>query len=121
MSAGSRWRLLVHSDNGRRSHTVTSEPVDGADSLSLPGALFDELVVDEWIHIEQMDSRKWWMNIGGVTVWVRTDKQGRPKQVDVYGPGDYADPVDGVRYGGPALADVWPPAPPQGGEPKATT
>jgi hypothetical protein len=107
--AGSRWRLLVHSDDGRRSHNVTSEPSDAKDSVSLPGALFDELVVDDWCHIEQMDSRKWWMNIGGVTVWVRVDKNGRPKCVDVYGPGDYAPAVEGVRYGGPALADEWPP------------
>lgn len=79
------------------------------DSVSLPGALFDELVVDDWLHVEQMDSRKYWINIGGVTVWVRVDKHGRPKCVDVYGPGDYAPAVEGVRYGGPALADEWPP------------
>lgn len=38
------------------------------------------------------------MNIGGVTVWVKADRDGKPIQVDVFGPEDYAGPVEGCKY-----------------------
>lgn len=59
---------------------------------------FDELVISSWIHLEQMDSGRWWMNVGGVTVNVTADRDGRPKVVSVYGPDDYAEAVPGCRY-----------------------
>jgi hypothetical protein len=76
---------------------------DGADTewsrhLELPGTEFDELVVGRWIHIEQMDTTQWWMNIGGLTVWVKADRDGNPKHVTVYGPKDYDAPVEGCAY-----------------------
>jgi hypothetical protein len=64
----------------------------------LSGTEFDELVVGQWLHVEQMDTGFWWMNIGGVTVHVRADRDGRPKHVMVHGPEDYASPVDGCEY-----------------------
>lgn len=103
--AGSHWRVLVHQmlPKGRcgPSHEVSSE--------SLPGTEFDELVIGQFLHLEQMDTGRWWMNVAGVTVWIEADPGGRPTSVNVYGPGDYAGPVEGVVYGGPALADEWPP------------
>src|SRR5262245_30899941 len=45
-----------------------------------------------------MDAGLWWADIGGVTVWVKADRDGRPTAVDVYGPGDYAGPVEGCAY-----------------------
>lgn len=38
------------------------------------------------------------MNVGGVTINVTADRDGRPKVVDVYGPGDYGEAVAGCRY-----------------------
>lgn len=110
--AGGRWRLLVHDYLGRQkdspirygtSHHVQSHPDKGGDAKHstvtvLPDTEFDELVVGRWIHIEQMDTGRWWMNVGGVTLWVTVDREGRPKRIDVYGPNDYADAVDGVIY-----------------------
>lgn len=64
----------------------------------LSGTEFDELVVGHWLHVEQMDTGFWWMNVGGVTVHVRADRDGRPTHVTVHGPGDYAEPVDGCAY-----------------------
>jgi len=65
----------------------------------LPGsAEFDELVVGQWLHVEAQDATRWWMNVGGVTVWVTVDRDGRAKKVTVYGPGDYARPVPGCEY-----------------------
>lgn len=109
--AGSPWRLLVHEWRGSQpdgtkygvSHHVSNTPVGGPASEwrrdhVIEGTEFDELVVGRWIHVEQMGTRAWWMNIGGLTINIGVDRDGRPRDVDVYGPGDYADPVEGVEY-----------------------
>ena len=92
---------------GRRAETLRrlSEMKPGMEPLTddtsytvCEGTEFDELVVGRWIHIEQMDSTVWWLNIGGITVNVTVDRDGRPKVVDVYGPGDYGEPVPGCKY-----------------------
>lgn len=120
--AGSPWRILAHAYTGGRpkyghSYHVTNDPDFGrlpptdparkkADELHnahstttvLDGTEFDELVIGRWIHLEQMNDRQWWMNIGGVTIWVTADRDGRPRKVTVFGPDDYAEPVDGCQY-----------------------
>ena len=120
--AGSRWRILVHEISGeRRAHDITSDPhsparhaqtlkrlaamrpdlpppSDLTSHVVVEGTEFDELVVGSWIHLEQMDTGRWWMNVGGVTVNITADRDGRPKVVDVYGPGDYGEAVEGCRY-----------------------
>lgn len=65
----------------------------------LEGTEFDELVIGRWIHLEQTDAGRWWMSIGGVVINVTADRDGHPRQVDVYGPGDYDDRREGCRYG----------------------
>lgn len=68
---------------------------------------FDELVVggtkDVWLHIEQMDVGAWWINVGGVTLWVNADRYGRPTRVTVYSPWNYDSPREGCEY-----ECVWP-------------
>lgn len=51
---GYRWRILAHHDNGRRIEVESgTEPI-----------CFDELVIDEWFHLEQLDRRTWHLVIG---------------------------------------------------------
>jgi hypothetical protein len=88
--AGSPWRLLAWKRKGL-DHT---EPLNVSD----PTTEFDELAVGKWLRIEQMDSGSWWMNVGGVTLWVRADRDGNPKSVAVFGPKDYDAPVEGCAY-----------------------
>lgn len=98
--AGARWRLLVHEPRST-SHGVSDEPGKDREYYQhhhLPNTEFDELVVGRWLHIEQMNAKVWWMNISGVTIHVTVDRGGRPKQVTVHGPGDYASREDGVAY-----------------------
>ena len=38
---------------------------------------FDELRVDGWLHIEQMDYRNWYMMVGDARIAVRVGKDGR--------------------------------------------
>ena len=47
---GTHWRLLAHEDG---------EPLEITNR-----GLFDELVVDGWLHIENLDPRRWWMRLG---------------------------------------------------------
>jgi hypothetical protein len=54
---GERWRVLAHAD--QRKVEVEND------------GIFDELVVDDWLHIEQMDENAWWIRIGDARIDVR--------------------------------------------------
>lgn len=58
----------------------------------------DEVVIGNIIHIEAMSRRSYWMNIGGITVWVYLRKDGTVKEVEVFNAGDYDEPHEGVKY-----------------------
>jgi hypothetical protein len=58
---GTTWRFLAWAKSG--------DPIDRA---SKDGEVFDELVVDDWLHIEKMDRERWWMRVGDVVVWVQS-------------------------------------------------
>ncbi len=106
---GSSWRLLVHgydrdATTGRwvqgPSYDVTSDPDEtGREGQPSPIVLemteFDELVVGQAIHIEQMDERRWWMSIGGVHLTLTIDRDGRPTSVFSEGA---VDPREGCTY-----------------------
>lgn len=51
--------------------------------------VFDELWVDDWLHIEEMEDGYWWMRVGDAEIHVDVDLEGRVT-VDVvrgsYGP-----------------------------------
>jgi hypothetical protein len=65
---GSVWRVLSNGPTGR--------VVDVHDA-----GIFDELVVSPWLHLEQMNTRQWWMAIetpkGAVHLWFLIDKDGK--------------------------------------------
>ena len=50
---------------------------------------FDELVLDDWLHLEQMNDRSYWMRLGDAYVWIQIPAKGDPI-VDIrrgeYGP-----------------------------------
>lgn len=88
---GYRWRVLGWKRKGRylkdgyatddAEVTLKFEPKDRVE--------FDELVVDDWFHIEQMDDRDWWARIGDAYIWIHIASNGKV-QVDIrrgeYGP-----------------------------------
>lgn len=74
---GFRWRILAHEKgtaSGRGHYTGPQKqiyagwepsPVIASDVERLHSAWeFDELVIDHWLHLEQMDTRDWWIGIG---------------------------------------------------------
>ena len=112
---GTRWRLKVNDDLGTRmlgaARDFSSETMNTYPDLerSLPeefrshhtdvsGTIFDELVVDRWLHVEAMQSNVWWMNVGGVTLHVTVDRDGHPKAVSVHMPGSYDYGREGCTY-----------------------
>jgi hypothetical protein len=44
--------------------------------------VLDEIVLDDWLHPEQMAERQWCLRLGDARVWIDIDENGRPR-VDV--------------------------------------
>jgi hypothetical protein len=65
---GKKWRVLAHRDDGK---------VELEDQ-----GTFDELVLDDWLHIEQMDNDVWWLRVGDACLFV-TVSVTEPPTVDV--------------------------------------
>lgn len=102
MATGKRWRILAQGDGGvvdlqspeyaaayrksckKHGMAVSEHPVAPA------SAVFDELVIDDWLHLEQMDTNSWWMRVGDACVNVTVRKGGKVVDVSVergvYGP-----------------------------------
>jgi hypothetical protein len=67
---GYQWRTLAHPDKGSER---VQQRYDGTE-----GVCFDELVVDDWFHMEQMNTRDWWIGLGGVMINVHIPAKGKP-------------------------------------------
>lgn len=66
--SGTRWRLLAH---------------EGGQAVELENrGVFDELVLDDWLHVEQMDSDRWWLRVGDARINVRV-VSGARVEVDI--------------------------------------
>jgi len=117
--AGAPWRILAHSmepggGSGDSWNVASDNRFGGGDGqdttveldgrtyhqrhIELAGTDLDEVVVSKWLHLEQMDTGVYWINLAGVTITVRADRDGRPKHVYVVGPGDDDDPTPGCEY-----------------------
>lgn len=60
---GGIWRMLAK--DGAREVRLQNEGV------------FDELVIDDWLHLEQMDERSWWMRVGDARINIVVNESGR--------------------------------------------
>jgi hypothetical protein len=65
---GARWRVLAHAD-GRLIELENQGVVD-------------EVVIDDWLHLEHMSDGQWWMRVGDARVWVNIEPDGKVR-VDV--------------------------------------
>jgi len=68
LAPGSRWRVLAHAHE--RAVELENEGV------------IDEVVIDDWMHLEQMNERQWWMRLGDARVWINVEVDGTVR-VDV--------------------------------------
>lgn len=65
---GSEWRISAFK-NG--------EKVEVADQ-----GVLDEVVIQPWLHLEQLDEREWWMRLGDARILINIAADGQV-QVDV--------------------------------------
>ena len=77
---GRSWRVLVQSSTDHWD----------AHSEDHPGLVFDELVVDHWIHLEQMSTRIWYLGIGDHQLSIYVPRDGSPPKLVHYELGDLA-------------------------------
>ena len=63
---GLRWRILAQDDESPWELSG-----DGRRTL-------DEVVIDDWFHLEQMSKRRWWMRVGDVQLRIHIPKTGKP-------------------------------------------
>jgi DNA polymerase IIIc chi subunit len=80
---GSTWRFLAHEWKGYKA--MNGKPIE-LRSQDCPPSEFDELVVDHWFHMEQLDANLWWMQIGDYTVHVYVDREGKAEHVEIEEP-----------------------------------
>jgi hypothetical protein len=67
---------------------------DYATNIGVPNTEVDEVIIDGWCHIENMNTNAYWMSIGGLHIDVTIDgKTGRAKKVIYRVEGE-----DGVEY-----------------------
>jgi hypothetical protein len=64
---GYRWRILAHQRtkaNSRGTHTGATVEFRSGEPDTIDPILFDELVIDNWFHLEMMSSRSYWIGLG---------------------------------------------------------
>jgi hypothetical protein len=76
---GSQWRILAHTLASDGSYVG---PIEDS-SEKYPATEFDELVVDEWLHLEQMDSRIWSLRVGPLLITTTVGERGQAREVYV--------------------------------------
>ncbi len=65
------WRILTH-DRGTTERAVTIENAGE----------FDEVVLGDWLHVEQMSTTHYWMRLGDADINVTIDRRtGRAKRI----------------------------------------
>lgn len=65
---GSQWRISASKDG---------EKVEVEDQ-----GVLDEVVIQPWLHLEQLDDREWWMRLGDARILINVAADGKV-QVDV--------------------------------------
>ena len=79
---GRRWRILAQNDEGGSVELYSPEYAEeekarGRHVHSAPiSTEFDELVIDNWLHLEQMDHGHWWMRLGDAYILVTAHEDG---------------------------------------------
>jgi hypothetical protein len=80
---GYRWRVYAHhvKKRGGKDPGYTGESIDLRSDRHGDLVEFDELVIDDWFHLEQMNEREWWLGVGnGDDYWhvnVHIDRNGK--------------------------------------------
>lgn len=88
---GRKWVVRAVDKSGTSSNVGTFDGV----IHELPGTVFDELAVDHWIHMEQLDTRTWSLGIGDHQLSIYIPRDGSPPVLRHYELGDLAKLIKG--------------------------
>lgn len=66
---GANWSVTAREFVGDNVHDVFAASNKG---------IIDEVVIDNWFHMEQMDYNRWWFRIGDAVVDVSIDENKQP-------------------------------------------
>lgn len=77
---GSSWRTLVHRREGERGY---GKPIEDDNDRHAAPTEFDELVIDDFLHVEQQDPRNYWMRVGPLRINVTVGERGQARVVSV--------------------------------------
>lgn len=77
--SGDRHEVFSHAREGRRAQRWNDYDADRI--RVIPNTEIDEIVIDRWFHLEQMNTNDYWMLIGNLTVNVRVAPDGTAKLV----------------------------------------
>lgn len=74
---GYEWRILAHRRTMDRlsypdKHEVEMRSIDFDHPVE-----FDEVVIDHWLHLEQLSDRIWYLRLGVWLMYIRIDGDGR--------------------------------------------
>ena len=68
---GKHWRILAHGKKGKIIlYSKASAKLSNKHTINDFHTIFDELVIDDWFHIEQMKKNEWWARIGDAYLWI---------------------------------------------------
>lgn len=90
------WRLLVQMKDGSESFGTAQQDGTPHHAHTTISADFDEIVVSDWLHVENMAPGVWWMRVGDAVLWVRHTKDGPVVSLTE----GTADPETGIIAGG---------------------
>jgi len=83
---GYKWRILAHHKTEPSANSAyTGKQVEMHSTDFDTAVEFDELVIDSWLHLEQMSDRSYWIGLGtaedGVgyeyMVYIKIDRDGK--------------------------------------------
>ena len=84
---GSRWRILAHDKTGEELSWYSKDMNGGSVSggrLIGERTIFDELVICGVMHIEQMDERTWFVELGDEKRMVTVGRDGKVTVGEAY-------------------------------------
>jgi hypothetical protein len=82
MARKQRWRFQVDRDSTQERFEIHSDP-KRTTGWTITNSVIDELVIDQWFHLELMGGRDYWMQIGDVVINVRVGKDGKAESMTV--------------------------------------
>lgn len=78
---GARWRILANGNAEQIS--LRSRDYEANTGGHPERTIFDELVVDHWLHLEQMDRNAWWLMVGEMRIWITVGRDGKAKRITI--------------------------------------